>query len=168
MPGEESENPLWTPRGRWVFTPRGRLELAAVAVFLLVNAVVPFIVTDVYPVTSTGMFRDSPQCICYYHVYAPDGHELAPDYFSLQMNYQANPDHVGFGYEPPPTIGGVEEVKTKAQVVEWVGGRIGRYPQFPYVDVVQTVLGRIDSQKVGAVQQHRWRVYNAPGTQARQ
>ncbi|MDB5293290.1 MAG: hypothetical protein JWL69_4531 [Phycisphaerales bacterium] len=160
MSGRESEKPLWIPHERWASTRRGRIELAAAAVFVLANAVLPFIVTDIYPITSTGMFRDSPVRMCSYEVYAPDGRKLEPDDFSVQMNYQANPPHVGFGYEPPPTVGEVDDVKSEAEVADWVRVRLRRFPQLQYVEVVQSVAGRIDGARVGVVQQNRWRIYN--------
>ncbi|MDB5331879.1 MAG: hypothetical protein JWP03_3030 [Phycisphaerales bacterium] len=161
MSGKDSAKRVWVPQERWALTRRGRIELGAAAIFVLANALLPFIVTDLYPITSTGMFRDSPRRICSYRVFAPDGRELVPDDFSLQMNYQANPPHVGFGYEPPPTVGEVDEVKTEVQVADWVRVRLRRFPKLAYVDVVQTVIGRVDDSRVGVVQERRWRVNNS-------
>src|SRR4051812_46002343 len=83
---------------------RSRLALAAAALLLAANVVVPALWGDVYPFTSAPMFRDSPARCCGYHVFAPDGRELPAENWLVQRVYDGNPVGYGVGVRPPAVI----------------------------------------------------------------
>ena len=56
----------------------------AIAVFILANLMIPLLFGDLFPLTSTPMFRDRPQVYCNYRIYAPDGSELPVQDFALE------------------------------------------------------------------------------------
>jgi hypothetical protein len=140
---------------------RSQFALVAVALLLAANVVVPLVWGDVYPFTSSPMFRDTPTCCCNYHVYAPDGRELPAEDWLVQRIYDGNPIGYGVGICPPAVLesefGQVCDEKT---VREHIAAQFKnpKHKIFSYVDVVQDHIGPIDSQHVGIVHTSRWRV----------
>ena len=125
----------------------------AAAVLLAANVVVPLVWGDVYPFTSAPMFRDNPRTCCNYRVFAPDGTELPADQWLCQRVYDGNPLGYGVGIQPPPVIEQCfGDVHTEQHIREHVG-RLLSQPQnrdLPYVEVVQEVVGPLDSERVHA------------------
>ena len=50
-----------------------RAEWFALGVFVAANGFVPLICGDIFPFTSSPMFRDAPRAYCVYRAFAPDG-----------------------------------------------------------------------------------------------
>jgi hypothetical protein len=140
---------------------RSRIGLWAGAALLLGNVVVPLIWGDVYPFTSAPMFRDAPRQFANYRVYSAERKEFEPADWLVQRVYDGNPVGYGVGVRPPPVLElqfGV--VHDEATVREHFQRQLAepRHSQHEYVDVVQEVIGPVDSQHVGAVRTNRWRV----------
>src|SRR5438067_8247406 len=85
-------------------SPRSRWAVAAVAILLAANIVVPLVWGDVYPFTSAPMFRDSPRQFCNYRVYSAKGKQLDPADWLVQRVYDGNPVGYGVGIKPPPVL----------------------------------------------------------------
>ncbi len=150
-----------TPNPGWASTRRGRKELLALAVFCLLNLVIPLCCTELFPFSRAPMFADAPRQYCTYFVYGPDGEPLPPRDFGLQRNYWGNPIGVGVGFRPPPTVDRFGEVADAGVVTETVARHLARCEGLDYVDVVQEVTGPVDDRHVGVVAQRRWRVAKA-------
>ncbi len=151
----------------WASTPRGRKELLVVGLFCVTFAVVPLLTTELYPFSRAPMFADAPRLYCDYVVRLPDGRQLTDETdkptltkLGVQRNYWGNPLGVGVGYEPPLTVDDFGKVADKEVVVEMVTKRLEQFPDWRYVEVVQTVVrpaadGRIVREAGGT-----WRVNN--------
>jgi hypothetical protein len=138
---------------------RSRLALAAAALLLAANVVVPLVWGDVYPFTSAPMFRDSPNQCCSYQVLAADGRELLADQWLVQRIYDGNPIGYGVGVRPPAVIEqefGV--VHDEAAVRRHVERQLAepRDPSHESIEVVQQVIGPVDREHVGVVRTERW------------
>ena len=131
----------------------------AVAALLAANVVVPLVWGDVYPFTSAPMFRDNPRQCCNYRVYAPDGTELPAVEWLCQRIYDGNPLGYGVGIEPPPVLEReFGQVHSERHIREHVE-RLLNEPQhrrLAYVEVVQEVIGPIDSERVGPLPPKRF------------
>lgn len=139
---------------------RSRLALAAVGLLLLANIVVPLVWGDVYPFTSSPMFRDAPACCCNYRVYAPDGRELPPEDWLVQRIYDGNPVGYGVGLCPPAVLERFGHACSETTVREHIARQF-THPQnrdYPFVEVAQEVIGPINSQQVGPLRTDRWRI----------
>jgi hypothetical protein len=142
-------------------SPRLRLAMAAVGLLLAANVVVPLVWGDVYPFTSAPMFRDAPTCCCNYRVYALDGRELPAENWLVQRLYDGNPLGYGVGICPPEILESefgreCDEAAVLAHIQRQFSRPENR--EFAAVEVVQEVIGPVDSQHVGAVRTGRWRV----------
>jgi hypothetical protein len=140
---------------------RPRLALAAVTILLAANVVVPLVWGDVYPFTSAPMFRDSPRQCCNYRVYAADGRELPAADWLLQRVYDGNPVGYGVGLRPPAVLEqefGVvhDEAAVRQHIQRQLTER--QHQQHEFVEVVQDVLGPVDSQHIGVIRSERWRI----------
>jgi hypothetical protein len=140
---------------------RSRLAMAAAALLLLANVLVPLTFGDVYPFTSAPMFRDAPRQCGNYRVFGPDGRELSPSHWLLQRVYDGNPVGYGVGVRPPSVLEqhfGVvhDEAAVRRHVEERLAERSDQAPE--YVEVVQEVIGPIDAQHVGVMRRERWRI----------
>jgi hypothetical protein len=152
----------------------------AVGLLLAVNALVPLIWGDIYPFTSAPMFRDAPTQYADYRVYGPDGNELPTRHYALDKDktedpflvgrvYDGNPVGYGVGIAPPPVLEqefGV--VHDEAAVRQHIGKQLARpeNAKYPYVEVVQEVVGPIDEQRLGVVKTTRWKVDRPTESQA--
>lgn len=141
--------------------PAQRVALAAAALLLIANIVVPMIWGDFYPFTSAPMFRDSPSSCCNYRVYDEEGRELPPENWLVHRLYDGNPLGYGVGIRPPPILEqqfGAE--CDQAAVLTHIQKQFSRPENHEHmaVEVVQEVIGPIDSQRVGIVRTDRWRV----------
>jgi hypothetical protein len=140
---------------------RSRMAIAAVALLLAANVVVPLLWGDVYPFTSAPMFRDSPRQFCDYHVYSPTGEELPLANWNLQRVYDGNPVGYGVGIKPPPVL--EQEfavVHDEAAIRKHVEPQFehAENKNFEFVDVVQDVIGAIDHRRVGIIKASPWRI----------
>lgn len=144
----------------WAIARRGRLELTAAGLFLLVFAVVPLCTTEFFPFSQAPMFADAPWMYCDYAVTGPIGEPLALHVFALQRNYWGNPLGVGVGFEPPASLDEFGEVPPKLAVTEWLQNRLAGFPHLEFVDVTRTVIGAVDDRQVGPIHTERWRVDN--------
>jgi hypothetical protein len=140
---------------------RTHFALAAVALLLAANVVVPLVWGDVYPFTSSPMFREAPSCCCNYRVYAPDGSELPAEDWLVQRVYDGNPVGYGVGICPPPVLeqdfcSPAGEVAVRAHIARQLARPQNR--GYPYVEIVQDHIGPIDSQHVGITRTNRWRI----------
>ena len=140
---------------------RSRGGLTAVAVLLVANVVVPVIWGDVYPFTSAPMFRDCPRQCCNYRVFSADGKELPAEDWLVQRVYDGNPVGYGVGVRPPAVIEqefGVvhDEPAVRRHFEQQLA--LPRHQGHAYVEVVQEVIGPIDTGQVGVVETHRWRI----------
>jgi hypothetical protein len=142
-------------------TFRSRLAMAAAALLLVANIVIPLFFGDVYPFTSAPMFRNSPVRCCNYRVFNAGGQELKAEAWRVQRVYDGNPVGYGVGVKPPAVIEqefGI--VHDNAAVRRHIERQfVDSNDQMPdYVDVIQEVIGPIDAQHVGVVRTERWRV----------
>jgi hypothetical protein len=140
---------------------RSRLALAAAGLLLAANVVVPLVWGDVYPFTSSPMFRDAPRCCCNYRVYAEDGRELPAADWRVQRVYDGNPIGYGVGICPPAVIEQEFGVVHAEAAVREHGRLQFAAPQNDghlAVEVVQEVIGPVDSGRVGIVTTSRWKV----------
>jgi hypothetical protein len=140
---------------------RTRLALAAAMLLLAANIVVPLVWGDVYPFTSAPMFREAPQCCCNYRVYAADGTELPERDWLVQRVYDGNPVGYGVGICQPAVLEQQFGVVHSEEAVRRHAARQFAEPQnhaHACVEVVQSVVGPIDSQRVGVVAESRWTI----------
>ena len=142
-------------------TVRTRLGLFAALLLLLANTVVPVLWGDVYPFTSAPMFRDRPTRYCNYRVLAPDGSQLAAEDWLVQRIYDGNPVGYGVGLAPPAVIeqefGIVHDEQAVRSHIELQLARRSN-AKYSFVEVVQEVIGPVDSRRVGVLSTRRWRV----------
>ena len=137
--------------------------LLAIGLFVLANLILPPLFGDLYPFSSSPMFRDRPAAYCTYMVFGPDGVELPPADFGLHRNYDGNPDCVGVGRRPAPSLDRFGLVTGEAEVRAHVAKVLAGRPELAFVEVVQEVVGPVDSERVGVVTVHRWRVGRGGG-----
>src|SRR5262249_20704760 len=130
----------------WSSTPRGRKELLAVALFALLNVVLPLWLVDLYPFSRAPMFADAPLQYCEYHVLDPKGEALSSRDFGLQRNYWGNPIGVGVGFRPPESADQFGQVALQTEVTEMVRRRLVNFANLPFVDVRQDVIADQDGQ----------------------
>ena len=141
--------------------PASRWPLVAVALLLAANIAVPLAGGDVYPFTSAPMFRDCPARCCNYRVLAPDGRELPAADWLVQRIYDGNPVGYGVGLVPPAVIerefgivhGEAELRRHLAPQFQHAQNRT-----YPFVEVVQEVIGPVENGRIGIVQTSRWRL----------
>jgi hypothetical protein len=131
----------------------------AAAALLAANVVVPLVWGDVYPFTSAPMFRDNPRQCCNYRVFAPGGAELPADDWLCQRIYDGNPVGYGVGIQTPPILEQCfGDVHTEDQIRQHIERLLAdeRHKDLQSVEVVQEVIGPIDSERVGVVATHRF------------
>ena len=143
---------------------RSRAAIAATLLLLAANIFVPLHWGDVYPFTSAPMFRDCPERCCNYRVFAADGQELPAEEWLVQRVYDGNPVGYGVGICAPAVIeqefGVVHEDAAVRQHIQQQLAQ-PRHQEHAYVEVVQEVIGPLDSGRVGIVETRRWRIERA-------
>ncbi|HVS34530.1 MAG TPA: hypothetical protein VMS17_03045 [Gemmataceae bacterium] len=129
----------------------------------------PLVTTELYPFSRAPMFADAPRRYCDYTVYTPDGRRLHEPQdlqdllkLGLQRNYWGNPLGVGVGFQPAASVDVFGTVATGDQVRDMAAPRLKQFPQWPYVEVEQTVIGPTDADHIGVVRRQRWPVDAAP------
>jgi hypothetical protein len=140
---------------------RSQFALAATALLLAANVVVPLVWGDVYPFTSSPMFREAPACCCNYRVLAPDGRELPAADWLVQRIYDGNPVGYGVGICPPPVLEqNFCRPCKEAEIREHIAAQFKnpKNQNYPYVEIVQDHIGPIDEQHIGITQTNRWRI----------
>lgn len=151
---------------------RRRWELAAVALFVLANLAVPLVVEDLFPFTTTPMFRDKPRYYSNYVVYAVRGEKVRPlaagelqaalSALELQRFYDGNPAGLGVGQMPPATLDRfsdtLAEQPGEAEVRRHVEERLSRLSGMDVIELEREIFGPLDNGKVGKVQSARWRI----------
>lgn len=85
-------------------TGHKRIELLAIAAFVIVNLLAPIVLGELYPFTVSPMFSDHPSEYCTYELYDSDGKELDAEAFGLHLVYDGNPPGLGMGVTPTPTL----------------------------------------------------------------
>jgi hypothetical protein len=155
--GQTVAPPSATP---WLHSRRGRVELAAFALFCLANLLIPLVITDLYPFSRAPMFADAPQRYCEYTATGSDGETLELAALGLDRNYWGNPLGVGVGYHPSPSADVFGDVPSQERIAAWVRERLRAFPTLSWVEVKQTVIGPIDSQRIGEMESNIWRVEN--------
>ena len=173
---ESSSSPCASPD--WVRSPRGRKELFFIGGFVLLNLLLPLLIVDLYPFSRAPMFADAPQLYCEYHVYGPDGKELhlkRPDgrglvlvfdkplpALGLHRNYWGNPIGAGVGFLPPSSVDEFGTIASREQVTAHLQRALQDPPELAFVEVVQQVIGDVDGQRAGVIEEktQRWRVDN--------
>jgi hypothetical protein len=128
---------------------------------LLASVVVPLVWGDVFPFTSSPMFRDNPRQCCNYRVFGPDGEELPAEDWLCHRIYDGNPVGYGVGIQPPLVLeqefGQVcseEDVRSHFRQLVHRTDHLG----LQYVEVVQEVIGPLDDERVGIVSTKRIRI----------
>jgi hypothetical protein len=130
-----------------------------IGLYIVASIVLPVLFVDVYPFSAAPMFRDRPLIYCDYRIFAPDGRDIPSAGFQLQREYDGNPAAIGVGRKPAPSLNVYGAVATEIAVRSHVEDLLATMPGFPYVDVVQDVIGPVDSQRVGLLATNRWRVH---------
>ncbi len=123
--------------------------MIAASLFVLAFATVPLVRMELYPFSRAPMFSDAPLYYCEYTVNDPDCNELDVLAFGLQRNYWGNPIGAGVGYLPPPSLDVFGEVAEPEDVLDHVRARLADFPDLPYVEVTQTVIGPVDERRIG-------------------
>jgi hypothetical protein len=118
-------------------------EWTVLLLFLGANVLVPVVWGDIFPFTSSPMFRDAPRVYCIYRVFTPDGRELPAEELLLQRIYDGNPPGYGVGIAPPSTLARFGEVADELQIRQHVGPRILN-SEFEFVTVEQEVIACCD------------------------
>jgi hypothetical protein len=136
-----------------------RVALAAAALLLVANIVVPLVWGDVYPFTSAPMFRDAPRFCCNYRIYDSAGRELPPENWLVHRLYDGNPLGYGVGISPPPILeqqfgAECDQAAALAHIQKQFSRPENR--EFTAVEVVQEVIGPIDTQHIGILRTDRW------------
>ncbi len=97
-----------------------RIELLAVAAFVLVNLLAPVLCGELYPFTVSPMFSDQPSAYCTYEILASDGKSLELEPFGLHLVYDGNPPGLGMGIVPRSTLHEFGEVCDERIVLDRV------------------------------------------------
>lgn len=97
-----------------------RIELLAVAAFVLLNLLAPILCGELYPFTVSPMFSDQPSAYCTYEIFDSNGKELDPELFGLHLVYDGNPPGLGMGIVPRPTLHEFGEVCDEQTVANQV------------------------------------------------
>ncbi len=119
-----------------------------VVLFVLANLILPFVVEEIFPITTAPMFRDSPTSYCDFRVIDPEGQELPLADFGLQRNYDGNPIGYGSGRLPADSLDrfGSDDIENivphRDEIVEWVGNYLGK-TKLDYVTVQVKVVGPV-------------------------
>jgi hypothetical protein len=137
------------------------LPLVAVGIFLAAHVVVPLVWGDLYLFTSAPMFRDNPQRYCDYHIFRPDGKELAQEDWLVQRVYDGNPVGYGVGVTPPEVIEqrfGVihEEQQVREHIVRQFAKAQNSHWRF--VTVEQQIYGPAEDGTIGLLESYLWRI----------
>jgi len=147
-----------------VISPPSRLAKACAVGFAICNIVLSIAYRDLYPFTIAPMFCDNPRLYCDYQVLDPQGAQLPLGDFQLQRNYDGNPLGLGAGVRPIPSLDMFGTVPDETALIAHVAHALAtRFPEHRYVDVVQTVIGPVNENRVGVIKELRVRV-NADGT----
>ena len=134
-------------------------EVISAAIIAAAAVILPLVFGELYPFSIAPMFRDRPQLYCAYVVLGPDGKLLPLERFQLQRNYDGNPVGFGAGRRPFPTLDQFGTEPSEEELRMHVFRRLTKeYPELPFVDVLQVVVGATDSQTVGIIRQSRMRV----------
>lgn len=146
---------------RIVLPPPSRLALTSAVTFGICNLLLSITFGDLYPFTITPMFRDSPRLYTKYQVLDPKGVQLPLRDFELQRNYDGNPLGQGAGVRMPPSLDEFGTAPNTTVVKAHISSILReRFSGLQYVDVVQTVIGPLDAQKVGVIRETRFRVHS--------
>jgi hypothetical protein len=140
-------------------TVRSRIGMAAAALLLLANILVPLGWGDVYPFTSAPMFREAPIECCQYRVLV-DGQEQPASDWCLQRIYDGNPFGYGVGIKPPSVLEqayGVIHDEPTVRVHIQRQYSLPQHQRIQRVEVIQDVLGAT-GQTVGIVRTNRWTI----------
>lgn len=147
-----------------VLSPPSRLAQACTVGFAVCNIVLSIVYRDLYPFTITPMFCDNPRLYCDYQVFDPQGAPLPLDDFQLQRNYDGNPLGLGAGVQPTHSLDKFGTVPDESALIAHVAHVLAaRFPEHRYVDVVQTLIGPVDENRVGVIKEIHVRV-NSDGT----
>ncbi len=142
-----------------VLPPVSCLALVSAVSFAAFNLVLSVVFEDLYPFTIAPMFRDNPRMYCDYQVLDPQGSQLPLSNFQLQRNYDGNPLGLGAGVLPPPSLDEFGSAPDESALIAHVHRILAAsFPELRYVDVVQTVIGPIDENRVGVIKEKRFRV----------
>lgn len=144
-----------------VLPPPSRLALTSAFAFGVCNLLLSIAFGDLYPFTITPMFRDSPRLYAKYQILDPKGVQLPLRDFELQRNYDGNPLGLGAGVRTPPSLDEFGTAPDTTVVKAHISSILRkRFSRLEYVDVVQTVIGPLDAQRVGVTREARFRVHS--------
>ncbi len=136
------------------------LEWACFLLLVFASVFLPLVFGELYPFTIAPMFRDNPRHYCEYQIFGPEGRELPLSDFQLQRNYDGNPVGMGAGLKPPATFNQFGQVAGEKSLRLHLRTMLNRkHPNLEYVDVVQTVIGPVDSLTVGVIRTTTIREY---------
>lgn len=109
-----------------------RLELAAVAAFVLVQFFAPLVVGEVYPFTISPMFSDCPSCYALYEITDDAGNPLDAKRLGLHLVYDGNPPGFGVGVCPSPTFHAFGEVADREKITQHIRLQMKTDEKFPH------------------------------------
>ena len=112
-------------------------EWLALVVFLGANVLVPLVCGDIFPFTSSPMFRDAPRAYCVYRAFGPDGMEIPVETLLLQRVYDGNPPGYGVGIRPPDTLARFGEIAAESEIKKHVARHMAGYE---FVTIEQDVV----------------------------
>lgn len=120
-----------------------------VVLFVLANLILPFVIEEIFPITTAPMFRDNPKVYCDFTVLAPDGEPLEVIDFDMQRVYDGNPAGYGSGRTANPSLDRFGIIEDREQVIpsrdeirQWTQQRLARM-DYPFVTVQVKVMGPV-------------------------
>jgi len=120
-----------------------------VVLFVLANLILPFVIEEVFPITTAPMFRDNPQVYCDFTVLDPSGTALPLSDFDMQRVYDGNPAGYGSGRLANPSLDrfGISEdpdltIPSRDEIRLWTQDRLAQM-NFPFVTVQVKVIGPV-------------------------
>jgi len=121
-------------------TKSRRVELIAVALFVVVNLFAPLVVGEMYPFTVSPMFRDQPKQYCTYQLFDESGNEIDVEAFGLHLVYDGNPPGLGMGIEAFPRMHEFGEVPEMTDVIDHVRSLLDIHSQYSQIRICQSVV----------------------------
>jgi hypothetical protein len=137
-------------------------ELTFVVCFVVLQAVLPLLFTDLFPFSTMPMFSDAPRELWQLEVFDPDGRRLAASSFSVHSLYVANP-RPRIGVHLPSTVNRPDGSASQAEITAMVLRRLREHPELSHVEVVQRRIGAVRNgaqETVAVTEVRHWRVMN--------
>jgi hypothetical protein len=64
------------------------------------------------------------------------------------------------GFEPVPSLDTFGEAPSEAEAAEFLQQKLAEYPDMPYVEITQTLIGPIRGGHIAPIAWERWNIKN--------